>query len=98
MNLDLSRHRPRSGSPEHERLADDLVQFAPTRHFVGTQFLQPKVPVMDEAVSKLDEELSLPLRKELLLFRNELGFTPIYVTHDHAKVRDIGTQIVCMRK
>jgi iron(III) transport system ATP-binding protein len=60
--------------------------------------LQPKALLMDEALSNLDEELNLHLRRELLLLHRQLGFTLIYVTHDHVEARDIGTQIVCMRK
>lgn len=60
--------------------------------------LQPKVLLMDEALSSLDEELNQHLRKELLALHGQLGFTLIYVTHDHVEAHDIGTQIVCMRK
>jgi ABC-type Fe3+/spermidine/putrescine transport system ATPase subunit len=60
--------------------------------------LQPKVLLMDEALSSLDEELNLHLRKELLLLHDQLGFTLIYVTHDHVEAHDLGTRIVCMRK
>ena len=60
--------------------------------------LQPKALLMDEALSNLDEELSLHLRKELLLLHHQLGFTLIYVTHDRAEASDIGTRIVCMHK
>lgn len=60
--------------------------------------LQPKVLLMDEALSSLDEALNQHLRKELLMLHGRLGFTLIYVTHDHVEAHDIGNQIVHMRK
>lgn len=60
--------------------------------------LQPKTLLMDEPLSSLDEELRRYLCEELLLLHQQLGFTLFYVTHDEVEARDIGTQIVRMRK
>ncbi len=60
--------------------------------------LQPKALLMDEPLSTLDEELNRHLRGELLRLHAQLGFTLLYVTHDRAEAREIGTRIVRMRQ
>ena len=60
--------------------------------------LQPKALLMDEPLSNLDEELNQHLRGELLRLHAQLGFTLLYVTHDRAEAREIGTHIVSMRE
>jgi iron(III) transport system ATP-binding protein len=60
--------------------------------------LRPKALLMDEPLSNLDEELNRRLRYELLRLHTQLGFTPLYVTHDRAEASEIGTRIVRMRQ
>ena len=58
--------------------------------------LQPKALLMDEPLSSLDIELRHRLRKEILKLQREIGFTLLYVTHDHQDALEIGTRIVIM--
>jgi ABC-type Fe3+/spermidine/putrescine transport system ATPase subunit len=58
--------------------------------------LQPKALLMDEALSSLDMDLSLRLRKEILKLQKDIGFTLLYVTHNHEEAFEIGTRIVLM--
>jgi iron(III) transport system ATP-binding protein len=60
--------------------------------------LQPKALLMDEPLSNLDEELNQHLRQELLRLHAQLGFALLYVTHDRAEAKEIGTRIVRMRQ
>jgi len=58
--------------------------------------LQPKALLMDEPLCSLDVELSLRLRKEILKLQGQIGFTLLYVTHNHQEAFEIGTRIVIM--
>jgi len=60
--------------------------------------LRPKALLMDEPLSNLDAELNRRLRHELLRLHTQLGFTLLFVTHDHGEASDIGTRIVRMRQ
>lgn len=59
--------------------------------------LQPKVLLMDEPLSNLDEELNRRLRKEILRLQETLGFTLLFVTHDRQESAELATRIVFMR-
>ncbi len=59
--------------------------------------LNPRALLMDEPLSSLDLELNIRLRKEILELHNNIGFTLLYVTHDHDEAFDIGTRIVIMK-
>jgi len=58
--------------------------------------LHPQALLMDEPLSSLDMELSLQLRKEILRLQGKIGFTLLYVTHNHQEAFEIGTRIVVM--
>jgi len=60
--------------------------------------LRPKVLLMDEPLSSLDPQLNLRLRREILNLHERLGFTLLYVTHNHGEAVDIGSRIVLMDK
>jgi ABC-type sugar transport system ATPase subunit len=57
----------------------------------------PRILLMDEPLSNLDEELGIQMRKEILRLHDELGFTLVYVTHSRDEARDLGTRIVRLR-
>lgn len=59
--------------------------------------LQPKILVMDEPLSSLDEDLRAELRSEILKWHREIGFTLLYVTHDRGEASTMGQRILTMK-
>ncbi len=45
--------------------------------------ISPKILLMEEPLSSLDQKLSLKLQEEILKLQKELNFTLIHVTYDH---------------
>ena len=60
--------------------------------------LRPRVLLMDEPLSSLDEELNAKLRREIVGIQEKLGVTLVYVTHDREETREIATRVIRMRK
>ncbi len=60
--------------------------------------LRPRVLLMDEPLSSLDEELNVKLRREIVGIQEKLGVTLVYVTHDREETREIATRVIRMRK
>jgi ABC-type sugar transport system ATPase subunit len=58
--------------------------------------LSPKILLMDEPLSSLDEELNLKLRTEIVRLQKELGFTLVYVTHNMDEAEEIGEKILSL--
>lgn len=54
----------------------------------------PKILLMDEPLSSLDEELNVHLRKEIISLQKRLGFTLVYVTHNKEEAAAIAHKIV----
>lgn len=54
----------------------------------------PKVLLMDEPLSSLDEELNIRLRQEIVSLQERLGFTLVYVTHNKEEAAAIAHRIV----
>lgn len=59
--------------------------------------LEPRVLLMDEPLSSLDQELNVRLRKEILKLHEKLGFSMAYVTHNQDEAFDIATRIIFMK-
>lgn len=59
--------------------------------------LQPKILVMDEPLSSLDEDLRAELRSEILKWHREIGFTLLYITHDRGEASTMGQRILTMK-
>jgi len=59
--------------------------------------LQPKILVMDEPLSSLDEDLRAELRSELLKWHQEIGFTLLYVTHDREEASTMGQRVLTIK-
>lgn len=59
--------------------------------------LAPRILLMDEPLSTLDDELNLQLRKEILRLQRDLRFTLVYVTHSRDEASVLGTRIVYLR-
>ena len=57
----------------------------------------PKVFLMDEPLSNLDAKLRNQMRAEIILLRQKLNTTFIYVTHDQTEAMTLGDRIVIMR-
>ncbi len=55
---------------------------------------EPGILLMDEPLASLDADLSARLRKEIKRLQNELGFTLLYVTHDHQGAAEIADRVV----
>jgi len=56
--------------------------------------LEPRILLMDEPLSALDEALNRKLRWEILRLHDELGFTLVYVTHSRDEADELGTRII----
>lgn len=57
----------------------------------------PKVFLMDEPLSNLNEQLRGSLRREISNLHQRLGATFVYVTHDQTEAMTLGTRIVVMK-
>lgn len=58
--------------------------------------IEPKLLLLDEPFSNLDEKLRLKMREELLRIKKELNMTMIFVTHDQQEAFAIGDKILLM--
>jgi len=59
---------------------------------------RPKVLLLDEPFSHLDEPLRIQLRVELLALRSRLDTTILYVTHDQAEALSLGDRVAVLRQ
>ncbi len=57
----------------------------------------PRIVLMDEPLSNLDDALNLQLRKEILRLHSDLGFTLVYVTHNRDEAEALGARIIFLR-
>jgi ABC-type Fe3+/spermidine/putrescine transport system ATPase subunit len=57
---------------------------------------EPGVVLFDEALSDFDAGTRQRMRMELRVLQEQLGFTAIYVTHDHAEALGLADEIVLM--
>lgn len=58
---------------------------------------KPGVMLFDEPLSNLDAKLRDQLRTDLHRLHREVGFTGVYVTHDHAEALALGDRLAIMR-
>ena len=58
---------------------------------------EPKVLLMDEPLSNLDAKLRNQMRAEIILLRQKLDTTFVYVTHDQTEAMTLGDRIVIMK-
>jgi iron(III) transport system ATP-binding protein len=59
-----------------------------------TLAVAPKILLMDEPLSTLDEALNIQLQKEILRLHCDLGFTLVYVTHNRQEAEALGSRII----
>ncbi len=57
---------------------------------------KPRLLLFDEPLSNLDAQLRLRLRRDLRRIHRELGYTAVYVTHDHAEALALADRIAVM--
>ncbi|HEY4331004.1 MAG TPA: ABC transporter ATP-binding protein, partial [Ilumatobacteraceae bacterium] len=57
---------------------------------------QPRVVLFDEPLSNLDAKLRKELRIEISRLHRQVGFTGVYVTHDHAEALAIGDRVALL--
>ncbi|MBQ8966697.1 sn-glycerol-3-phosphate ABC transporter ATP-binding protein UgpC [Ruminococcus sp.] len=57
----------------------------------------PKVFLMDEPLSNLDAKLRNQMRAEIILLREKIKTTFVYVTHDQTEAMTLGDRIVIMK-
>ena len=58
---------------------------------------EPQVLLMDEPLSNLDAKLRNQMRAEIILLRQKIDTTFIYVTHDQTEAMTLGDRIVIMK-
>jgi iron(III) transport system ATP-binding protein len=59
--------------------------------------LAPRIVLMDEPLSSLDDTLNIQIRKEILRLHGELGFTLVYVTHNRDEAKQLGIRTMHLR-
>jgi len=59
---------------------------------------RPKIFLLDEPLTVLDPKSRVELRERIMEFRNVVGQTMIYVTHDQSEALTMGDRIAVMRK
>jgi iron(III) transport system ATP-binding protein len=57
----------------------------------------PAIMLFDEPLSNLDAKLREQLRTDLHRLHRNVGFTGVYVTHDHAEALAVGDRLAIMR-
>lgn len=60
--------------------------------------LAPRILLMDEPLSNLDDDLNLQIRREILRLHSGLKFTLIYVTHSRREAEELGTRTIRLRR
>jgi iron(III) transport system ATP-binding protein len=63
-----------------------------------TLVLAPRIVLMDEPLSTLDEALNMQLRREILQLHGDLGFTLVYVTHSRHEAEELGTRTIHFKR
>ena len=58
----------------------------------------PQVFLMDEPLSNLDAKLRSQMRAEIILLRQKIDTTFVYVTHDQTEAMTLGDRIVIMKE
>ncbi|WP_140984632.1 ABC transporter ATP-binding protein [Asticcacaulis tiandongensis] len=57
---------------------------------------RPRLLLFDEPLSNLDTQLRLRLRQDLRRVHTEIGYTAVYVTHDHGEALALADRIAVM--
>jgi len=60
--------------------------------------LSPKILLMDEPLSSLDNKRNKILRREIIKLQEKLGFTLVYVTHNQEEAQEIATKLLYLKR
>lgn len=60
--------------------------------------LKPRIVLMDEPFSALDEALNQQLRQEILRLHGDLEFTLVFVTHNRDEAAALATRIIYLKQ
>ena len=91
--LELVGLAPRASHRPNELSGGEQQRVALARAVVG----QPRVLLLDEPLSSLDQELRATLRAELARLQRALHVTTVYVTHDREDAAVLADCVVEMR-
>jgi ABC-type Fe3+/spermidine/putrescine transport system ATPase subunit len=91
--LALFRIEELAGRYPHQLSGGQQQRVALARAIVG----EPRVLLLDEPLSSLDEELRGELRSELARLQRALNLTTVYVTHDREDAATLADCVVEMR-
>lgn len=58
---------------------------------------EPRLLLLDEPLSALDEEARVELQEELLRLHERRGFTALLVSHDRAEITKLSTAVLTLR-
>lgn len=59
---------------------------------------RPELMLFDEPLSNMDAQLRVRLRQDLRRIHDELGYTAVYVTHDHAEALALADRVAVMNR
>lgn len=90
--MEMVRMESRADAKPGELSGGEQQRVALARALVGA----PRIVLMDEPLSSLDDELNLHLRREILRLHAALGVTLVYVTHRSEEAHVIGTRLIVM--
>lgn len=65
---------------------------------IRTLVLNPKILLMDEPMANIDVQIKMEIFNHLQKLQKEIGFTLIYVTHDHREAFYLADRIIVMRQ
>ncbi len=85
LTIDFKRHPPQLSGGEAQRVA-----------LARALVLDPKILLLDEPLSSLDEGLRLELIRELKQLQRRLGVTTVWVTHDPGEALDVADKLAVM--
>ena len=79
---------------------DDKIKYALKQRIAIARAIvnEPKVLLLDEPLGALDLKLRQSMQYELIRFKNELGITFVYVTHDQEEALTMSDTIVVMNQ
>ena len=86
-------------APWHDKPATQLSGGQQQRVALARALVyEPRLVLFDEPMSNLDAQLRDQMRGELKILQDRLGFTAIYVTHDHAEAFALAETVAVMNR
>jgi ABC-type Fe3+/spermidine/putrescine transport system ATPase subunit len=91
--LTRARIKEMAGRYPHQLSGGEQQRAALARAIVT----RPRLLLLDEPLSNLDEDLRSDLRRELSRIRREMDLTMVHVTHDRQEALELADRVVKMR-